>query len=105
MSRNYKFHNLEGIYFVSFATVYWVDVFVREKYMAIFVDGLAYCQVNKGLELFGYCVMPSHVHMIFRSSDVDPSGILRDLKRFTGRKIIAAIANNPQESRREWIVY
>ena len=27
MSRNYKFHNPEGLYFVSFATVFWVDVF------------------------------------------------------------------------------
>jgi len=30
MSRKYKFHNPEGIYFVSFATVYWIAVFVRE---------------------------------------------------------------------------
>jgi len=25
MSRKYKFNNKEGIYFVSFATVYWID--------------------------------------------------------------------------------
>ncbi len=30
MSRNYKFHNPGGIYFISFATVFWVDVFVRK---------------------------------------------------------------------------
>mgnify|MGYP003582277094 CR=1 FL=1 len=28
MSRKYKFHNKEGLYFVSFATVFWIDVFV-----------------------------------------------------------------------------
>jgi len=32
MSRKYKFHNKEGIYFVSFAVVYWIDVFIREAY-------------------------------------------------------------------------
>src|SRR5476651_2201388 len=32
MSRNYKFHNPEGLYFISFATVFWVDVFVRRIY-------------------------------------------------------------------------
>lgn len=32
MSRKYKFHNKEGVYFVSFASVYWMDVFVREHY-------------------------------------------------------------------------
>ncbi|VXD14831.1 hypothetical protein MARINOS108_12149 [Marinoscillum sp. 108] len=25
VSRKYKFHNPEGLYFVSFATVYWLD--------------------------------------------------------------------------------
>jgi hypothetical protein len=25
MSRNYKFHNLVGIYFISFAAVSWLD--------------------------------------------------------------------------------
>ncbi len=25
MSRNYKFKNAEGLYFVSFATVFWVE--------------------------------------------------------------------------------
>ena len=32
MSRKYKFNNKEGIYFISFATVYWIDVFIRESY-------------------------------------------------------------------------
>jgi hypothetical protein len=26
MSRNYKFHNQEGLYFVSFAVVGWLDL-------------------------------------------------------------------------------
>ncbi len=29
MSRNYKFHNPVGVYFVSFAVVEWIDVFTR----------------------------------------------------------------------------
>ena len=32
MSRNYKFHNAEGLYFVSFAVVGWLDVFTRNEY-------------------------------------------------------------------------
>ncbi|MGV3597367.1 MAG: hypothetical protein ACO1PI_05815 [Bacteroidota bacterium] len=27
MSRAYKFHNTDGLYFVTFATVGWIDVF------------------------------------------------------------------------------
>ena len=32
MSRNYKFHNPEGIYFISFALIEWLDVFTRNEY-------------------------------------------------------------------------
>ena len=32
MSRNYKFHNPEGVYFVSFAVIEWLDVFIRNEY-------------------------------------------------------------------------
>ena len=32
MSRKYKFYNPDGLYFISFATVYWIDVFIRNEY-------------------------------------------------------------------------
>lgn len=40
MSRNYKFHNAEGLYFVSFATVYWIEIFVRNIYFDCLVKNL-----------------------------------------------------------------
>ena len=30
MSRKYKFHNPTAAYFVSFATVYWIDIFTSK---------------------------------------------------------------------------
>ena len=39
--------NPVGMYFVSFATVYWVDIFVREEYMTIVADILNYCSKAK----------------------------------------------------------
>ncbi|MDC0584317.1 transposase [Bacteroidales bacterium] len=85
MSRKYKFHNPKGIYFVSFATVYWVDVFVREQYFMIFMDSLDYCRRNKGLELFAYCVLPSHVHILFRDKNANPSKLIKELKTYTSK--------------------
>ena len=38
MSSNYKFHNPEGVYFVSFAIVEWLDVFTRNEYKDIIID-------------------------------------------------------------------
>ena len=105
MSRNYKFHNKQGLYFVSFATVNWIDVFTRQIYFDILAESVSYCRKEKGMELFCYCFMPSHIHFIFRSSKDQPSELLRDFKRHTAKKIIEAIENNPQESRKEWLLW
>jgi putative transposase len=105
MSRKYKFHEKCGAYFVSFATVNWIDVFTRDIYFAIITESLEHCRKNKGMEIYGYCIMPSHVHLIFRSSLGDPSGLMRDLKGFTSRKLLKTIEDNPQESRREWMLW
>jgi len=105
MSRNYKFHNKNGLYFVSFATINWIDVFTRQVYFDVLSDSVNYCRKEKGMELYCYCFMPSHVHFIFRSANEDPSGLMRDFKRHTSKKVIEAIQNNPQESRKEWLLW
>ncbi len=105
MSRNYKFHNPQGMYFVSFAVVFWIDVFSKDEYKDIFLDSLRYSQQNKGMEIYAWCIMPNHVHLIYRSIDsYKPELILGDLKRFTSRKIVSAIKENPDESRKDWLL-
>jgi hypothetical protein len=39
-----RFQNPTAAYFVSFATVYWLDVFVREEYFGILTDSVDYCR-------------------------------------------------------------
>lgn len=57
MSRSYKFHNPEGLYFVSFAFVGWLDVFTRNEYKDLFLESLSFCQKEKGLEIHAWCIM------------------------------------------------
>jgi REP element-mobilizing transposase RayT len=84
MSRKWRIHNEEAVFFMSFAVVGWVDVFTRKEYRDIFIESLEYCQKNKGLRLFGWCLMSNHFHMICCADDgYEMSGILRDLKKFT----------------------
>tara|TARA_R110001583_G_scaffold175946_2_gene330601 strand:- start:903 stop:1445 length:543 start_codon:yes stop_codon:yes gene_type:complete len=105
MSRKYKFHNKQGAYFISFATVYWLDVFTRQLYFSVLEESISYCRAEKGMEVYAYCIMPSHVHLIFRSSNDDPSGLIRDFKGFTARKLIKTIDDNPQESRKDYLLW
>ena len=105
MSRNYKFCNRSGLYFVSFATVYWIDVFIRQQYLSILADSIEYCRKHKGMEVYAYCFMPSHVHLVFRAGNEDPAGLIRDFKKHTSKKVILAIEENAQESRKEWLLW
>jgi REP-associated tyrosine transposase len=53
MSSKYKFRDQTKAYFVSFAVVYWIDVFIRNEYRDIVLNSLKTCQSTKGLEIYG----------------------------------------------------
>ena len=104
MSSKYKFKNQSELYFVSFAVVFWIDVFTRNEYRDILLDSWRFCQKEKGLKLFAWCIMTSHVHMIMGSEGNNMENIMRDFKRHTSEELRKAIKNNPKESRREWML-
>ncbi len=103
MPSQYKINDPQGIYFITFATVSWVDVFTRKVYRDLFLDSVRYCQNEKDLIVYSWCLMSNHVHMIVSAKHGNLSDILRDLKGFTSRQILRAIKNEP-ESRREWML-
>ena len=105
MSRKYKFHDNDKLYFISFATIHWIDVFIREEYNRVIIDSWKHCREKKGLEIYGWCIMTSHIHMIIGSKKDKLEDIVRDMKKHTSLELKAAIKNNIQESRKEWIIW
>jgi putative transposase len=105
MSTKYKIRDQQKLYFVSFAVVYWLDVFIRNEYKNILLDSLKHCQKTKGLEIYAWCIMTSHVHLIIGTTGNKMEDILRDFKSFTSRSIRNAIQEHPSESRREWMLW
>jgi REP element-mobilizing transposase RayT len=103
-SGGYKIRNKAAIHFITFAVVEWVDVFTRPLYKDILLESIRHCQVHRDLLLHAWCLMTNHIHMILSARNNDTSDILRDFKKFTSKKIIAAIESNEQESRREWML-
>ncbi len=99
MSNKYKFRDNEKLYFVSFSVVYWIDVFIRRDYKDILIESLKHCISEKGLEIYGYCIMTSHIHLIIGSAGKRMENIMRDLKSYTSRKVKEIIKENSQESR------
>lgn len=104
MSEKYKARNPQGIYFITITVVDWLDLFTRPVYKHIIVDSIKYCQENKGLVVYGYVLMTSHIHMIVKAAfENELSEVIRDFKTFTSKKLIEAIIEYP-ESRREFLL-
>ena len=106
LSGGYKFRNPEGIYFVTFAVVEWVDVFTRSVYSDIVVESLDFCINEKGLRLHAWCIMSNHIHLIISAEEgFKLSDILRDLKKYTSVRILKTLEENTKESRRNWMLW
>ncbi|CAN5305485.1 transposase [soil metagenome] len=104
MSTKYKATEPEGVYFATITVVGWIDVFTRESQKNMLIESLQYCQKEKGLEVYAYCIMTNHLHMICKAIGRNelPS-IIRDFKKFTSKNIIRLIQEEP-ESRKEWML-
>lgn len=106
MSRKYKIRNQSGIYFVTFTIIDWIDVFIRDEYRSVVISSIRYCQKNKGLDVYGYCFMTSHIHLIIGANSLLPlEGIIRDLKAFTSRHIRKILEDYSQvKESRGWMI-
>lgn len=106
MPSKYRIHNSQEIYFITFAVVEWVDALSRPYYKGLFLESLKYCQENKGFIIYAYVIMNNHVHLIASADEKhNLSDILRDLKKFTSKKLTKAIEENIQESRKRWMLW
>lgn len=102
---NYFITDQNSIYFLTFTVTDWVDVFTRKDYKFIITDSLNFCVENKGLEIFAWCLMSNHLHIVCRAEEnYKISDIIRDFKKFTAKAIIREIEKIP-ESRRDWLLY
>ena len=72
--------------FMTMMVVEWIDLFTRVTQKQLIVDLLKYCQENKGLNIFGCCLMSSHMHLIANTKiPFDLDDVVRDFKRHTSK--------------------
>jgi len=92
------------IYFLTLTVVDWIDIFTRPVYKHIIIDSLEHCQKQKGLEIYAWCIMSNHIHMLAGAKEgYLLSDILRDFKKFTNKKIIKTV-QEIDESREDWLL-
>ncbi len=82
----------------------WIDVFTRKNHKKAIIDSLKYCIKNKGLNVYAFCLMTNHLHLVVNCDEpFELKHVIRDFKRHTVKQIMNQILNEP-ESRREWFI-
>lgn len=67
---------------------------MRNEYREVLIESWKYCQKEKDLEIYAWCVMTSHVHMIIGSRGRDFEKIVGEMKSFTSRSLRKEIRYN-----------
>jgi len=102
MSTGYKIIEKEGLYFLTFQIVGWVDIFTRKQYRDIVIESFKYSQQHKGLIIYAYVIMSNHIHLLAQNENGDLSSWIRDFKNYTSRQFFEII-DSEVESRKEWM--
>jgi len=102
----YQIFDQNGMNFITCTVVEWIDLFTRTEIADIIMDSLRYCQKEKGLDIYAYVLMPSHLHLICGTEDSKGlSSIIQAFKSFTAKAIIKYLKDKSKpESRREWLL-
>jgi putative transposase len=105
MSSKFKVYDDQIPVFVTSTVVGWVDALSREYYKEIICKSLIFCTEKKGLILHAWVIMSNHIHLFISAQPgYNIGNIMRDFKKYTSKKIVAAIKANAQESRRNWML-
>lgn len=105
MTEIYKMHP-RGLYFVTLTVVGGIDVFTRHEYCDLLVDNLNYSIESKRLRVYEYAILPSHLYMVagVEQGKGNLAKALRDFKSNSAKHILRAIAEHPEEIRKEWLL-
>jgi putative transposase len=74
-------------HFVTLSIVRWLPVFITGEAIGVVLSSLEHVREHRGLLAHAYVVMPTHIHLIVTASHDDLPDIMRDLKKFTSRRI------------------
>lgn len=93
------------MYFLTITVEEWIDVFARKELCDIVIDSLKFCQEEKRLKIYAWCLMSSHLHLVasVERADYTLSDAMRDFKKFTSKKIVETIGEI-SESRKYWLL-
>jgi len=74
--------------FFTATVLEWKKLLSPDKYKDIIMDSLRFLVANKRIKLYGFVIMPNHLHLIWQMMDsIKQSDVQRDFLKYTAQQI------------------
>lgn len=104
MRSRYKINEDSNLYVITSSIHCFVPVIFNDDLFKIILNSLIYCQREKGLNVYGFVIMPNHMHAIIGYIINERiAEVIRDFKRHTSKKISEYLENLKRFNNLFWI--
>jgi putative transposase len=78
------------IYFITFTILGWNKIFINDKYINLVYKWFDYIKENYKNKIYGYVIMPNHVHSLIYITDKSPElpALIQNAKRFLAYQVV-----------------
>ena len=90
-----------AVIYMTATVIGWRPVFIKHPYLQIIIQSFIFFQNNRNVRTIGYCIMPNHIHWIFKLPDIKPEliKIIRTFKSYTASQCIKLLQSEAAGSR------
>ncbi|MBN8702556.1 MAG: transposase [Bacteroidetes bacterium] len=86
-----------NLYYSTYTNLNWLLVLKRDKHKQIIIDSLNYLSKNHRVIVYGFVIMPNHIHLIWQIINNDLPNVQRDFLKYTAQQIkFSLIETNDQ---------
>jgi len=94
MRSRYKIDPDYNMYFITSSIIDWVPLIINEDISKIIIESFKFCHSNKQLFIYGYVIMPNHLHMIISMDEAKKIPyVVRDMKRHISQEITGYLSS------------
>lgn len=88
------------IYFVTFTILDWIKIFIDDRYFNLVYKWFDYVKENYQNQIYGYVIMPNHIHALIYISDKSPaiSKLIQNAKRFLAYDIVDLLKQDNRQN-------
>lgn len=90
---------------VTLSVVARINVFSEKNYIDVVLDGLRFCQKERGLDIYGFVIMTNYLCLLTLQRQGELGKVLGRFKSYTAKQILKLIEEDSTEKRQDWLLH